>query len=325
LGALGLLRLPPVVLTIVAGVAASAAPLARDPGWSYSRVQHVDGRRARLRLALWTAFRDRQIERPVTMRWHNGLRVRMHLGNDLSYCLYVGGSFEPNEFAFLGDVLRPGMVFIDGGANDGLYSLFAARRVGPRGTVVAVEPSRREYNRLLANVRLNGLETVIAVQAALGATPGDATLAIAELGHEGQNTIGSGVSNPNVRTASHEHVRVRVQTLDELVADQRLARVDVVKLDVEGSEVHALEGARHVIERHRPLLLVEAEDERLQSQDSTKADLFGLIAQIGYRVYVFDEATGRPRPARTAEAFEGNMVAAPDDWRRPTLPHCRSG
>ena len=45
------------------------------------------------------------------------------------------------------------MTFIDLGANEGLYSLFAARRVGPTGTVIAVEPSAREYERLVANLR----------------------------------------------------------------------------------------------------------------------------------------------------------------------------
>ena len=55
------------------------------------------------------------------------------LGNDNSLCLYVCGSFEPNEFAFLDKVLKPGMVFVDVGANDGYYTLFAAQRVGPCG------------------------------------------------------------------------------------------------------------------------------------------------------------------------------------------------
>ena len=53
------------------------------------------------------------------MRWHGGTTVDVTLGNDNSLCLYVCGSFEPNEFAFVDRVLKPGMVFIDVGANDG--------------------------------------------------------------------------------------------------------------------------------------------------------------------------------------------------------------
>lgn len=61
----------------------------------------------------------------------------MHLGNDLSRCLYPGGGYEPNEFMFLSQALQPEMTLIDVGANDGLYTLFAAKPVASTGRVVA--------------------------------------------------------------------------------------------------------------------------------------------------------------------------------------------
>jgi precorrin-6B methylase 2 len=83
----------------------------------------------------------------------------MYLGNDLSRCLYVGGTYEPMSSCFF-PKLQPGMTFIDVGANDGLYSLFAAKRVGPTGTVLALEPDRREFARLERNLRLNRLANI---------------------------------------------------------------------------------------------------------------------------------------------------------------------
>ena len=265
LGQLGLRRSPePLLVVIAARVVAPTATLELVPGWSFASAERVTGHRARARRALWAAFRDRRIRRPVTIVWYEGLRVRLFLGNDLSLCLYVGGSFEPNEFVLWRSVLEPGMVFVDCGANDGLHSLFAARRVGDTGRVIAVEPSSREHERLMANLRVNELENVTTARVALGASPGVATLAIAGEGHEVLNTIGVRVSNPNVEAARHE--RVDVRTLDDLVSTLGLGRVDVIKLDVEGSELHVLEGARSVIARHRPLLLLEVEEERLASQ-----------------------------------------------------------
>ena len=105
--------------------------------------------------------------------------------------MYVAGSFEPNEFLLLSRVQRPGMVFVDGGANDGLYSLFASPQwVGSTGRVLAVEPSSREYERLLANLRLDEIENTTAARGALGATHGTVDLAIAPEGHEGQTQSG---------------------------------------------------------------------------------------------------------------------------------------
>jgi FkbM family methyltransferase len=90
--------------------------------------------------------------------------------------MFVGGSFEPNEFAWLDTILRPGMTFVDVGANDGLYALFAAQRVGPQGKVLAIEPSQREFMRLDRNLRLNRLTNVRAFRLAASSQYGEATL-----------------------------------------------------------------------------------------------------------------------------------------------------
>ena len=209
------------------------------------------------------------------------------------------------------------MVFLDGGANDGLYSLYASRRVGAAGRVLAIEPSPREFERLGANIRLNALSNVEAMRIALGSTAGEAVLSIAEPGHEGQNTIGERVSNPKVVTTAHE--TVNVETIEGLVERLGLTRLDFVKLDVEGSEIDALEGARAAIERFHPIVLLEAEDERLASQQRTKADLLAIVRELGYELWVFDRETAQLRPARAPAEPEGNAVAAPSGWTPPGL------
>jgi FkbM family methyltransferase len=135
------------------------------------------------------AFLSLLIEFPIyrkmgcTIRWYNGLLVTMYLGNNLSRCLYGVGTYEPNEFMFLSGVLQPGMIFVDVGANDGLYRLFAAKRLGPSGRVVALEPSGREFARLERNLQLNRLPRLAASD-----RDGLATLRIAGFGHEGART-----------------------------------------------------------------------------------------------------------------------------------------
>ena len=310
-------RLPRRVNGWLAELLARSRPLAPEPGWQFATGVDRSDRGTEFRRELWELYRERGIQRPVTIRWYDKLRVRLNLGNDMSLCLYVGGSFEPNEFVLLSKILRPGMVFVDGGANDGYYTLFAARRVGPEGHVLAIEPSSREFGRLQENTLLNRLTNVTAAQLALGEQEGAAELAVAETGHEGQNTLGDRISNPAVAAIRREEVRMT--TLDALLASSALERVDVVKLDVEGSELAALRGAPETLRRHRPILQLEVETERLASQHATKNELLVLLAEAGYALFVFDPATAELRPPVTPGEPEGTLIAAPVGWVPPRL------
>ena len=76
--------------------------------------------------------------------------------------LVADGVYEPELASFLRDHLRPGGVFVDVGANVGVFTVMAARMVGPSGRVIAIEASPRVYPYLAHNVRTNGLENVCA-------------------------------------------------------------------------------------------------------------------------------------------------------------------
>ena len=99
------------------------------------------------------------------------MRLNLRLGNDVGWCVFVGGMYEANELAFLAAVLEPGMTFVDVGANEGLFTLVGASSVGDGGRVLAVEPSSREFERLGANIALNALDNVEASRLASTATP----------------------------------------------------------------------------------------------------------------------------------------------------------
>jgi FkbM family methyltransferase len=237
----------------------------------------------------------------------------LYLGNDMSKLIFVDGSFEPNEFVFLSAFLKPGMAFVDVGANDGAYTIFAARRVGSVGRVVAVEPSSREFERLTANVELNQLRNVTTVHAAAGEVSGRASLAIAEYGHEGQNTVGTKVVNPKVRTARLEEVET--QRLDDILAAAGMEKVDFVKIDVEGSEPRVLAGAQETLARHRPVLQLELEPDWLARQNSSPDEVFRLLDAADNAAWIFDQETGTLRELRPDDELNGNVIAGSKDWR----------
>ena len=136
---------------------------------------------------------------------------------------------------------------IDVGANIGITSLIAAAYL-PEGKVVAVEASPRNCIALEANFRRNGLETAEVVPFAVGSAPGE--LEFNEAGAHGH------VLTPSV-ALGRVGITVPVKTIDQIVADLELPKVDFIKLDIEGFERDAIIGAEGTIMRWDPLLYIE--------------------------------------------------------------------
>ena len=281
-----------------------------QPSWRFAH-EYYEQRRwlACRRGALWEAAVRQAITVPVTLRWYHGTMVDVMLGNDNSLCLYVCGSFEPNEFALLDRILRPGMVFVDVGANDGYYTLFAARRIGAAGRVIAVEPSTRERVNLNRNIARNGLANVTVIPAAFGAACGTADLHLAQGVHSGHNTLGR-FANDGVKAESVE--RVTVRTLDEVAAEIGLDRIDFMKIDVEGAEAAVIVGARRMIEATQPLILLEISDKALRAQGSgARALIDTLRHDLGYEIGIFSAQSGRIELLGEGGDLSSNVLAMP--------------
>ena len=302
------------MLRALAPHAAQPRALGRFPGWSFTVEEHSPTPQLSLRREIWRRFGRERVEAPVRVAWFEELRLDLVLGNDQSRCLYVCGSYEPNEFDFLARVLRGGMTVIDVGANEGFYSLFCARRVGAKGMVVAVEPSPRERSRLERNVALNRLRNVRVVASALAARPGRAVLRIANAEHNGQNSLGA-FGHASVTLAGQ--VEVELEPLDTLVRTQALGRVDLIKLDVEGAELAVLQGAEAVLAASRPLLLFELFDAALRGQGASAQEVLDFLAARGYRFLRFG-ADGGLAPLPSLAEASINLVAAPAE-RLPAL------
>lgn len=297
---------PTCVLLILAKILAQGRSLEPYPGWYFAIGESDPDVRVRLRSVVWKTCNSRKVERPAVMSWYDGTRLYVYLGNDVSRCLFIGGCIEPNEFAFLDGVIEPGMVFVDVGANDGLYSLFASRRVGVEGTVLAIEPSGREFKRLQANIRLNALTNVRPRQVALSNRNGQGILRIAGYEHAGQNTLGAFL-HASVECLHTE--RVVLQRLDDLLDHEGVKHVDLIKLDVEGAECSALEGAQRTLTTSRPLLLLELSDAALRCQGSSDEKVLALLRAFDYEIYTFDKASGRPVKAHRHSELSHNIVA----------------
>ena len=284
--------------------------LVLKPDWHFAEEYYGQRRwMACRRGALWEEAAARNIVIPLTLPWHDKTIVNVTLGNDNSLCLYVCGSFEPNEFAFLDQVLKPGMVFFDVGANDGYFTLFAARRLGPAGRVIAVEPSTRERVNLQCNVEANRLTNVTVVPLALGVAPGTASLRLAKGTHSGHNTLGN-FAHDGVQMDSFEEVKV--DALDAVATRLGLARVDFIKIDVEGAEASVIDGAREVLRQMRPTLLLEINEMALQAQQRSAERLLGTLRhEFDYEILIFSPESGLLEARVNNQPLSANIVARP--------------
>lgn len=143
------------------------------------------------------------------------------------------GVWEPNNTAAFGEILRPGDVFVDVGANIGYYSLLASRMVGDDGAVVSIEASPAIFDQLGENLEANRVGNVRTVNVAVSDEPGELTLYGGSKWNRGSSSTLPGV----LRT---EEAVVRAAPLDEILTDDERARVRLVKIDIEGAELPVL-------------------------------------------------------------------------------------
>src|SRR5262249_49857354 len=160
-------------------------------------------------------------------------------GTPLGLQLYRYGHHDP-DVELIGRLLSPGDVFVDGGANIGLFTLVAAERVGKAGRVLAFEPGSDVRSRLLQDVRLYRFQHGVVMPYALSSRPGQAAFRAFDIAGAGLNRLApSGDEAGAVET-------VALTTLDAAVTAPDRRRLTLIKLDLEGAEHAALLGASSI-------------------------------------------------------------------------------
>ncbi len=187
--------------------------------------------------------------------------------------------YEP-ELMLLEQYLKPGMVFVDGGANTGVFSFTAARLVGREGRVLAFEPGARCFDALRISQELNSFEHMKIINQALSDQSGRARLYHC-LGQE--NSFSLGVDG---NAASDEITTV---TLDEIAKREQIARIDFIKLDVEGAEELVLRGAQAVLDKWRPIVLFEVNREAAGRLNLNADGACQLLRDHGYELFSLDD------------------------------------
>lgn len=191
------------------------------------------------------------------------------------------GWWEPHVMEGIVRQLPPGGTFVDVGANIGIHSVLGALRVGGEGHVLALEASPLTHSVLAQNLASTGCPGAVAVNVGAWSRPGPMRFRHLTTIVGGSHITVTGNESPG----EAQTFTVLCAPLDLLTSLTGLERVDLIKIDVEGSEYHVLEGARETLQRDRPALIVEFNPVAAQFFDGRSAkDLHQLVRSLGYRM-----------------------------------------
>lgn len=207
-------------------------------------------------------------------------------GYGVGFQLFSNGCFDPEEVATAVTLLNvrhkyfgDGVVGLDCGANLGVHTIEWAKALHGRGSVIAIEAQERIYYALAGNIAINNCFNARAIHGAVGAAVGTIDIPVpdyslpASFGSlELRQTKNSEFIGQTINPDRNQPVRLL--TIDSLA----LARLDFIKIDIEGMELEALEGGRATIEQHKPVMLIE-------SIKTDKAALLKFLSEHGYKTY----------------------------------------
>jgi FkbM family methyltransferase len=158
---------------------------------------------------------------------------------------------ERDQQRFFASAVRLGSIAIDVGANWGLHSLYLSRLVGSGGRILAVEPFPPAFRELEWHIKKNACANISAQQLALADIPGQGVFLPGNSPTTGSLVFDLGESVPQ------NSIPVTVRTLDDLVKESVLPRVDFIKVDAEGAEIRVLNGGNDTVAQFRPTMLIE--------------------------------------------------------------------
>ena len=221
-----------------------------------------------------------------------GLRLYTHDDSDriISETLRRTHIWEPYETKLTVDLLQPGDVFVDVGANIGYYTVIAAQRVGPHGKVYAYEPDPRNFALLEKNIALNGLHNVALFPCALYDDNRNGKLYVS-----GDN-YGDHRIYDSADDRTHHDITL-VHGGNHL--GQHTQRINFLKVDTQGSEFYVINGLRSLLEQNRQHLsmVLEFSPWGIRRSGADAHALVDMLEQLGLTLYIIDHIDARLIPA----------------------------
>jgi FkbM family methyltransferase len=276
--------------------------------WGFLKTQHGFRRAPALTIIRLVSWLTRCVLRRAAVlnlrRWDVKMFLPANWRGFGKFIFAFREHYEP-ELVFLEKILSPGNVFVDAGANFGIYTLVASKLVGETGRVVAIEPTAQSFAMLSQNIALNGLTNTLTLPIALSERTGRAWL------YHGPDPVRNSLGKEPSWAGEAEEVLT--ESLDGVLRKASIEHVDVVKIDVEGAEELVLRGARNTLKTMRPIIIFEINPEASACLSLSAQGASELLKSLGYELLVLDEHT-RGDVSESREPYI-NIVAVPEHVR----------
>lgn len=222
--------------------------------------------------------------------------------------LYYLDWYERNETNWIRRRVRPDWVFFDVGANFGYYSMLVSHFSGRRAQVYAFEPFAPNYRLLNRNKSLNGFDNLRTFKLALSDRDGEVEFLLPKEDNLGHGRI---LADAALATPERAVESVESTTLDGFVRENRVGKIDFIKVDIEGAEMLFLAGARETLRRLRPLLMIECNLEGLAEFGASGDRMLKELHELGYDTYRLESSGLRPLNDAAAIDTYCNLMCLP--------------
>jgi len=187
---------------------------------------------------------------------------------------------EGYESKIVRSIVKEGMVAVDVGANIGYYTLQLAKLVGPSGKVYAFEPDDGNYSLLIKNIKANNYKNIVPIQKAVSDKTGKAKLFFCEE-HRGDHRIFDSGDGRKV-------IGIETVALDDFFSEKD--RIDMIKLDIQGSEYLAFSGMEKLVRHQKDLTIIsEFSPDMLAKCGVSPEEFIKKISDLGFRLQFINE------------------------------------
>jgi FkbM family methyltransferase len=234
------------------------------------------------------------------------MAVEPTLKSIVTQVLLAEGDWFEREMELWRYLIKPGMTVIDVGANSGVYTFSAAKRVGPIGHVIAIEPFQGCVDCLNQTRLINEFNWVQIVQAAASNLDGEIYLQLHAASEFNEVILDE--PKDSLDTAQ----KVARITLDSLIYRKDIEQLDLLKIDAEGHEVEVIEGAEKLINEFAPLIIYE----NLAGSQKSNLNIANILIDKGYSLARFEPWSFRLIPVNVDNSMDRslNIIAIPEIW-----------
>jgi FkbM family methyltransferase len=209
------------------------------------------------------------------------------------------------EEAFIEKLNLTGQTVYDIGGDQGIYTLFFARKVGEQGRVITFEPNPISYEQILANVELNEFHHVEVRNIGLGEQKSKLSFVFPGF-DPGRGSADEKIKAQILREKGTRVTEIEINALDDEITEAKLPKPGFAKIDVEGLEMSVLLGMKQTLLNHHPLLLIEIHGADVESKTQNIRQVVSYLLECGYNIHHV-ESGANITDSNAPDAKEGHL------------------